>query len=173
MSLQVWSALPLHVRCVWSWFEGSGQENSRGAGLRQLPAGRSLLHAGWADIWDHCRVQSPADAGGWRRGLVQLSHAHLKWYWCEKDSPLCIYIRRCLLEAFKWIDSVVPECVQWTIVHELVHILGERELSTRISAWWTLLWTRSFWHLWTAHSHSLTSFKTVPDFHRAFQVKTG
>ena len=26
--------------------------------------------------------------------------------------------------------------------------------------------------LWTALSHSLTSFKRVPDFHRAFQVKT-
>ena len=26
-------------------------------------------------------------------------------------------------------NSVVPECVQWTIVHEFVHILGERELN--------------------------------------------
>ena len=42
-----------------------------------------------------------------------------------------------------------------------------------ISAWWTLLWTRSFWRLWTARSHSLTSFSTVPDFYRAFQAKTG
>ena len=25
--------------------------------------------------------------------------------------------------------SVVPERIQWTIVHELVHILGERELN--------------------------------------------
>ena len=67
--------------------------------------------------------------------------------------------------------SVVHERVQRTIVHELVHILGERELNARISARWTILWTRSFWRLWMARSYSLTSFKTVPDFRRAFQAK--
>ena len=36
---------------------------------------------------------------------------------------------------------------------------------------WTY-WTRSFWRLWTALCHSLTSFKRVPDFHRAFQART-
>ncbi len=91
LSLQVWSAFPLHVRCLWSRLKGSGKADSRGAELRQLPAGRGLLHAGWANLWDHCRVQSPADAGGWRCGLVQLPHAHLKGQWCGKVSPQSIY----------------------------------------------------------------------------------
>lgn len=91
MHLQVWSSIPLHVGCVRSWLEGSGQANGKRAGLRQLPAGRGLLHAGWTDIWDHCRVQSPADAGGRRCGLVQLPHAHLKGHWCGKASLQCIY----------------------------------------------------------------------------------
>ena len=40
--------------------------------------------------------------------------------------------------------SVVPKCVQWTIVHEFIHILGKRELNVLYSAWWMLLWTWSF-----------------------------
>ena len=40
-----------------------------------------------------------------------------------------------------------------------------------ITAWWTLLWTRSFWCLWTARSLSSTSFNRLPDFYRALQAK--
>ncbi len=116
MSPQVWRAFPLHVGCVWSWPEGSGQANSRGAGLRQLPAGRGLLHAGWTDIWDHCRVQSPADAGRWRCGLVQLPRAHLKGYWC-------IYDTRCTAQFVCLFVCLFTDNALWTDTNSIEFLL--------------------------------------------------
>ena len=54
--------------------------------------------------------------------------------------------------------SVVPERLNWMIVHELVHILGEHEPNVLYYCLMNVTVTRSFWGLWTARSLGLTSF---------------
>lgn len=61
--------------------------------------------------------------------------------------------------------------VEWTIVHEIVHVLGVNWTERTVFCLMIVIVTGSLWHLWTALSHSLTLLKRVPDFHRAFQVK--
>ncbi len=49
-------------------------------------------------------------------------------YICRAPTSACILMFWFSLDISGWgVDSVVPERVQWTIVHEFVHILGERE----------------------------------------------